>query len=86
MVPRWGVERPPLNLAYLARYLREAGLRVAVRDFNVEAHKCLEGTDLQRLWTIDTEEQGDQGDEGARRGRYRARRFRHAEVGSRGDH
>ncbi len=59
MVPRWGVERPPLNLAYLARYLREAGLRVAVRDFNVEAHKCLEGTDLQRLWTIDTEEQGD---------------------------
>jgi radical SAM superfamily enzyme YgiQ (UPF0313 family) len=47
--PPWGVESPPLALAALTAAWREAGLRVAARDLNVEwRHEC--GEHLRAYW------------------------------------
>ena len=52
--PFWGVDRPPLHVAYLAAYLRGQGLGVQVEDLNVEAYKQLCDAGQGHLWTIGT--------------------------------
>lgn len=50
--PPWAVERPPLNLGYLAASLRAAGLRTRVWDLNVELfHRAAELGGLQVYWS-----------------------------------
>ena len=50
--PPWDVEKPPLNLAYLAEYLRMKGIAVSVYDFNLECHYQAPNERIKWLWTM----------------------------------
>jgi radical SAM superfamily enzyme YgiQ (UPF0313 family) len=50
--PPWGVNNPPVGLAYLASYLRAYGYQPQVFDFNIQFyHKG--GSELQHLWHVE---------------------------------
>ena len=50
--PPWGVENPPVGLAYLANYARRQGLRVKVIDFNVLLYNKFKD-DFHHLWHVE---------------------------------
>lgn len=51
-VPPWGVNNPPVGLAYLASYLRKYGYQPQVFDFNIEFYHYA-GEELQHLWHVE---------------------------------
>ncbi|MDD5614356.1 MAG: radical SAM protein, partial [Candidatus Omnitrophica bacterium] len=50
--PPWGIENPPVGLAYLAEYLKCHGYRCAVFDLNVEFYNAV-GDNLKHLWHVE---------------------------------
>ena len=50
--PPWGVENPPLSLAFLSRYAREKGFSVECMDLNLEFYKKV-SEDWKLLWHVE---------------------------------
>ncbi len=51
-VPPWGLENPPLGLAFLSEYLRAKGVEVEVVDFNLCSYQDL-GPEYRMLWHVE---------------------------------
>jgi len=49
ILPPYGVDMPPLNLATLSSYLKERGIKVEVRDSNISIYRKVE---LDKWWDI----------------------------------
>lgn len=50
--PPWGVNNPPVGIAYLASYLRNLGFHPLIYDFNIEFYHSAE-RDLKNLWHVE---------------------------------
>ncbi len=51
-LPPWGIENPPIGLAYLDEYLRSKGLRTKILDFNIYFHNTI-NADYKMLWHVE---------------------------------
>jgi radical SAM superfamily enzyme YgiQ (UPF0313 family) len=52
LCPAWGVDAPPLGLAYLSRYLREHGFGTEILDFNIDTYNTFARTH-GHLWNCE---------------------------------